>query len=147
MHLPFLDQNFFREFDAVNRTKNDISRSFGLQSNLRSFMRGAFPALNVGGTDETIEVIMFVPGVNPADLQVTIDKGLLSVSGDRKTNIGDGERVTVYAQERPAGKFRRIVELPQEADPDRVEAHYTNGCLRILVHKQESSKPRLIQIQ
>lgn len=147
MHLPFPGRNFFREFDAVNSQKDEMSHSLGLQSNLRSFMRGAFPALNVGGTDDTIEVVIFAPGVNPADLQVTIDKGLLSVSGNRQSTMGDREGVTVYAQERHVGKFRRIVELPKEADPDRVEARYTDGCLRISVHKRESSKPRLIQIQ
>jgi len=147
MHLPFLGADFFRDFDGVNSQKDGISRSFGLPSNLRSFMRGAFPALNVGGTDDTIEVVIFAPGVNPADLQVTIDKGLLSVSGNRQSTMGDRENVTVYAQERPVGKFRRIVELPQEVDPDRVEARYTDGCLRVSVHKRASSKPRLIQIQ
>lgn len=65
MYLPFLGTDFFRDFDAVNSQKDDRSRSLGLPSNLRSFMRGAFPALNVGGTDDTIEVVMFAPRCKP----------------------------------------------------------------------------------
>ena len=48
MHLPFLGADFFRDFDGVNSQKDGISRSFGLPSNLRSFMRGAFPAKRRG---------------------------------------------------------------------------------------------------
>jgi HSP20 family protein len=148
MNLPFFATDFSRDFDAVRSQMDEMFRNLGLPSNLRSFNRGTFPALNVGGTDETIEVVMFAPGVDPANLQVTIDKGLLSVSGERqRPELPERDVVTVYAEERPAGKFRRIVELPQEADPDRVEAHYKDGCLRVSVHKRESSKPRLVQVQ
>ncbi len=148
MNLPFLGTDLFRDFGDVRGQMDEMFRSLGLPSNLRSLSRGGFPTLNVGGTDETIEVVMFAPGLNPAELQVTIDKGLLSVSGERQSAVPRGrDGVTVYAQERPTGKFRRVVELPQEADPERVNARYIDGCLRISVHKRESSKPRLIQVQ
>jgi HSP20 family protein len=52
-----------------------------------------------------------------------------------------------YAQERFAGIFRRAIELPQNADPDKVQARYTNGCLSTTVGRRESSKPRAITVQ
>ena len=52
-----------------------------------------------------------------------------------------------YAQERFTGTFRRVIELPQTADPDKVQARYENGCLTITIGKRESSKPRAISVQ
>ena len=56
-----------------------------------------------------------------------------------------GER-NVYANERFAGKFRRVIALPEDAEPTRVEATYRNGVLKVVVPKRESSKPRQIQV-
>jgi HSP20 family protein len=52
----------------------------------------------------------------------------------------------VHAQERFAGKFRRVISLPEDADPAKVEASYRDGILRISIAKRESSKPRRIQV-
>lgn len=60
---------------------------------------------------------------------------------------GDDPEVRLYAQERFVGTFRRVVELPQGADPDKVQARYSNGCLSISVGKREASKPRAIAVQ
>jgi len=79
---------------------------------------------------------------------VSIDKGLLTISGERKPAQQDvGGDTRVYAQERFTGTFRRVIELPETADPDKVQARYENGCLSITVGKRESSKPRAIAIQ
>lgn len=53
----------------------------------------------------------------------------------------------VYADERFTGAFRRVIELPQDVDPDKVNARYVNGCLTISVGKSEASKPRQITVQ
>ena len=58
----------------------------------------------------------------------------------------DDERTSIYAQERFAGPFRRVVSLPEDADSTRVNATYRDGCLRVSVHKLESSKPRHIEV-
>ena len=87
-------------------------------------------------------------GWDVAGLDVAIEKGLLTISGERKPAqdvAGDGTRT--YAQERFAGTFRRAIELPQNADPDKVQARYSNGCLSISVGKRESSMPKSITVQ
>jgi HSP20 family protein len=97
---------------------------------------------------DAIEVVAFLAGVDPRALQVSVDKGLLILSGERPTALADaGERKIVYADERFSGKFRRVISLPDDADPARVEAKYADGSLRITVMKRQSSKPRLIQVQ
>jgi HSP20 family protein len=108
--------------------------------------------VNIGTTDDSIEIVAFAPGLKLAELDVSIDKGLLTISGERKpTQTGSDDKTRddtrTYAQERFSGSFRRVIELPQNADPDKVQARYTNGCLAISVGKREASKPRAITVQ
>ena len=136
-------------FSEFNRLRRQIDELFGgFPSSIRSVRRGAFPQVNLGVTDDTIEIIAFAPGMKPAELDVSIDKGLLTISGERKPSVpdGDGDR-KVYAGERFAGTFRRVIELPQNANPDKVQARYVDGCLCVTVSRHESSKPRSITVQ
>jgi len=146
MSSPYFGVDLFGELDRLQRQMSSVFD--GLPTSIRASRFSAFPPVNVGTTEDTIEIVAFVPGIDPAKLDVSIDKGVLTISGERKAPVfeANGER-RVYAQERYNGNFRRVVELPQQADPDRVEARYVNGCLSISVHKQEASKPRSITIQ
>jgi HSP20 family protein len=136
-------------FSELDRLQRQMSSLFGgVPSSLRSSRFGTFPQINVGTTDSTIEIVAFAPGVDPAKLDISIDKGLLSISGERSTlqqPVPEGTRQ--YAQERFSGSFRRVIELPQQADPDKVQARYADGCLLISVGKREASKPRAITVQ
>ena len=137
-------------FPELARLQQHLDEIFqaGAASSIRGLARGAFPAVNVGTSPETIEVLAFVPGVDPKALQITIDKGLLVIAGERKPESAAqrGEGETVYAQERFRGAFRRVVSLPEEADPGRVDARFRDGVLHITVSKRESSKPRQIAV-
>ncbi|MFM0260017.1 Hsp20/alpha crystallin family protein [Paraburkholderia sediminicola] len=146
--------DLFSEFDRLQRQMASLFGGF--PSSIRAGRLGAFPQVNIGTTDDSIEIVAFAPGVNAAELDVSIDKGLLTISGERKpAQVGGGEEARddtrdeprTYAQERFAGAFRRVIELPQNADPDKVQARYTNGCLSITVGKREASKPRAITVQ
>jgi HSP20 family protein len=104
--------------------------------------------VNIGSTDDSVEIVAFAPGMNAAELDISIDKGLLTISGERKPVQTEQEgELRSYAQERFAGTFRRVIELPETADPDKVQARYSNGCLSISIGKREASKPRAITIQ
>lgn len=143
-------EGIFAEFDRLQRLQQQLDQSFRLASapaSIRAMTRGTFPAVNVGSTPDTFEVVAFAPGIDPKTLQLSIDKGLLIIVGERKSEApGDNEGTSVYAQERFNGPFRRVVTLPDEADPARVDATYRDGCLRISVRKLESSKPRQIKV-
>lgn len=118
------------------------------RSSIRALPGAAFPVLNVGTTPETIEVQALAPGLDPASLEITLDRGLLTVAGERKSELPQEERgrASVYARERFAGRFRRVVSLPDDADPQRVEAGYRDGILRITVARREASRPRRIEV-
>ena len=116
-------------------------------ASIRAASRNAFPAVNVGTTSDAVEVLAFVPGVDPKSLQVTVEKSLLVITGDRARDAAcQAPGANLYAQERFAGSFRRVISLPDDADPAQVDARLNEGVLRVSVAKRESSKPRQIAI-
>ena len=136
-------------FSELNRLQGMLDQVFRPleRSSIRGLMGSSFPVINVGSTPEAVEVMALAPGLDPASLQLTVDRGLLVIAGERKSQLpADRERATVHAQERFAGQFRRVVSLPEEADPGKVEASYRDGILRVTVAKRESSRPRRIEV-
>jgi HSP20 family protein len=142
----FFGTDLFNEFDRLQQQMASVFNGF--PSSIRSGTSGAFPQINIGTTDDSIEIIAFAPGIDPKDFDISIDKGLLVISGSRQVDQAEAaEDTRTYAQERFTGPFRRVIELPQQADPEKVTARYTDGCLAISVGKKETSKPRLITVQ
>jgi HSP20 family protein len=145
--LTTFSGDLFAEFDALQR---QLGRFFDNEwpSSIRAAARGAFPAINMGTTDDSIEIYAFAPGLDPSRLDVSVEKGLLTITGEREAPVpGSSERHTVYTQERFRGAFKRVVSLPDEVDASRIEATYRDGVLRIVVPKREAMKPRRIEVQ
>ncbi|MGZ5214811.1 MAG: Hsp20/alpha crystallin family protein [Caldimonas sp.] len=140
--------DLFADVFQLQDRLDEIFGDRGKGSSIRAVSRsGAFPALNVGTWSEALEVYAFAPGIDPASVQVSVEKSLLTISGERRTTPDDAkEGVKVYARERFSGPFHRVVALPDDADSSRVEASYRNGVLKIVVPKSEAAKPRQIQI-
>lgn len=136
-----------RLFDEIRRMEQDMEEllSSVRATGIRSVGRGAFPALNVGATSDTVNVYLFAPGVDPKSLDVSIQQNLLTVSGERPANQVEG--ADYYRQERFNGSFRRVITLPDDVDPERVDARYRNGVLHIAVQRRETVKPRQITVQ
>ena len=138
--------DLFPELSRLQQRLDEVFQT-GNSTNIRELARGTFPAVNVGSSPDSIEVVAFAPGVDSKSLQITVDKGLLVIAGERGRNAsGTGEEQNVYAQERFAGTFRRVISLPDDADPAKVDASLRDGLLRISVAKRESSKPRQIAV-
>jgi len=135
-------------FPELARLQQQLEEVFQAGStNIRAPARGSFPQVNVGVSPDTIEVVAFAPGVDAKGLEITVDNGLLVIAGERKNEAGQrGERDTVYAQERFNGSFRRVVSLPEDADPAQVNASLREGLLHITIAKRESSKPRQVTV-
>jgi HSP20 family protein len=135
-------------FAELNRMQSMLDQVFPTTGgSIRSQAGTGFPVLNVGTTPTAVEVQALAPGLDPASLEITVDRGLLVIAGERRSELPPAdERASVYAQERFTGRFRRVVSLPEDADPGRVEATYRDGVLRISVAKRESSLPRRIEV-
>nr|NIQ93207.1 Hsp20/alpha crystallin family protein [Desulfuromonadales bacterium]NIR33245.1 Hsp20/alpha crystallin family protein [Desulfuromonadales bacterium]NIS39552.1 Hsp20/alpha crystallin family protein [Desulfuromonadales bacterium] len=86
-----------------------------------------------------------VPGIDAENLELSVMRGVLTLSGERKAE--NGKEKTWHRRERGAGKFMRTVELPVEVDADKVKAEYANGVLTVTLPKAESAKPKRISIE
>jgi HSP20 family protein len=142
MYRSVLPRDMFAELDRLQR---EVQQAFELSPNIRGLTRG-YPALNVGGTPKSVEIYAFAPGLDPASLDVQIEKGVLTVAGERKTEEAP-EKSTAHINERFAGRFRRVVNLPDDVDPDAVQASYRDGVLHISVARSAAAQPRRISIQ
>lgn len=135
-------------FAELNRMQTLLDQVFPTPgASIRSQAGAGFPVLNVGTTPTSVEVQALAPGLDPAKLEITVDRGLLVIAGERQSELpANGERASIYASERFTGPFRRVISLPEDADPARVDASYRDGVLRISVAKRESSLPRRIEV-
>ena len=140
--------DWFADFEQLQDRLDEMLRGRGAASSIRAVSRtGAFPALNVGTWADGLEIYAFAPGIDPSTVDVSVEKGLLVLSGERDDAARPKEGKAIYANERFGGRFRRVVALPEDADPGRVEATYRDGVLKVVVAKRESSKPRQIRVQ
>ena len=132
----------------LSRLQGDVQRAFDISPSIRGLGRGGFPALNVGGTPQSLELYVFAPGLDPSTIEVNLDRGVLSISGERKTELPQQDaKAAVHINERFQGKFRRVVSLPDDADPNGVSADYRDGVLHLCIKRREESQPRRINIQ
>jgi HSP20 family protein len=90
-------------------------------------------------------VYLFAAGLDPKSLDISLQQNLLTVSGERKATVH--EQANYYRRERFTGDFRRVITLPEDVDPDRVEAYYRAGVLQVSVQRREAARPRQIQVK
>lgn len=102
--------------------------------------------LNVGGTQTAVEVFAFTRGLDPATLDVQLEKGTLTIAGEREApEVAD--KATVHIGERFAGRFRRVVNLPDDVAPNAIEARYRDGVLRLRIPKAQHAQPKRTEVQ
>lgn len=139
-------------FAEMNRLQREIQQTFDLEPSIRGIERGGFPALNIGSTPQSIELYAFVPGLDPGKIEVNLERNVLTVAGERDDDlIGSDkkttpQKATVHINERFAGRFRRVVSLPDDADPDGVSAQYRDGILHVSVKRRSEAQPRRIAV-
>lgn len=144
MFRPLFPGDLFAELDRMQR---QMQRFAGPMTGIRGFGRSAFPALNVGSTPDSIEIYAFAPGLDPASVNATIERGVLTLSGERRSNLPEDNAGMVHINERFAGRFNRAVSLSDDADPDRVAARYADGILHVSIRRRESARRRRIAIE
>ena len=144
----------FHEVDGLRR---EIDRAFeeaGLSTLGRrarvAFLPGRaarqYPLVNVYDNGDTLTVEALAPGLDPDKVDLTLVRNSLTIAGEK---VGPNSVASEgwHRMERSAGKFVRTVELPAEADPDKVSATYRNGLLVVSVPRADSARPRKVAIQ
>jgi HSP20 family protein len=94
--------------------------------------------------DDHVVVQFDLPGIDPASVEVTVEKGTLTVQAERSRESAEGRRVLV--SERAQGRFTRRLRLGTALDGAGTEARYDNGVLTLTVPVAETAKPRKVQI-
>jgi HSP20 family protein len=113
-----------------------------------SMSSGAWKArwMNFSGTTpDQVDVYVFAAGLDTKLLDISLQQNLLTISGERKAPAM--EDVNYYRKERYDGSFRRLVTLPDDVDPEQVEAQYRDGILQIHLKRREASRPRQIEVK
>ena len=146
MYRSLFPRDVFAELDRLQR---EVQSVFDIGSpSIRGLGRGGYPALNVGSTPASVEVYAFAPGLDPAKIEVNLDRGVLSIAGERAgAEASRDEKTTQHLDERFAGRFRRVVSLPDDIDPASVSAEYRDGVLRVGAQRKAAAQPRRIQVQ
>jgi HSP20 family protein len=125
---------FAREFDRI------VDRAFGwTTSGTGSVMR-----MDAVRRDGDVLLRFDMPGIDADSIEVTVDRGVLTVGAHRTQKSAEGEKP--YIQERAWGSFSRRLYLGETVDADKIEADYHDGVLTVRVPLAEQAKPRKVEI-
>ncbi|MET9340215.1 MULTISPECIES: Hsp20/alpha crystallin family protein [unclassified Nonomuraea] len=127
---PFV-QEFERQFDRLTRQT----------------AQGSGAIMPMDGIRRADDVVLRfdLPGIDPDSIEVTVDRGVLTVTARREEEFGEDERV--FVRERVMGTFTRRVYLSEHLDAETVEAAYNNGVLAVRIPVLERAKPRKVAVQ
>jgi HSP20 family protein len=137
-------------FNTLRRLQDEMNRAFGsalTQSD--DATAGAvshwIPAVDIHEEPERYVITADVPGVDPATIDITMENGVLAISGERRLE-SNGERAGLRRQERVYGAFHRRFTLPDTADAERVAARTAHGVLEVSIPKKAQVQPKKIRV-
>lgn len=136
-------------FGRLSDLRDEIDRLF--ESPLTEWTRtsqllsGWTPALDLHEDKNSFVVKAELPGMKKEDIEVSLHEGMLSISGERKSETKH-EETEIYRAERFFGRFQRSVTLPAAVAADKVKAAYKDGILTITLPKTEEAKPKQIEV-
>ena len=133
-------------FTELERMRRQMERLYeGFSTPYQRDLAGVFPLTNLTENKDSFFIRAELPGVKSEDLDIQATSNSVSISGERK--IPAENEAKYHRREREAGRFSRIVGLPGEVNPDKVEASLNHGVLTVVVPKAEVAKPRQISVR
>jgi len=143
----------YEPWGVVSQLQNEINRVFGNLNDTEGTSATSewSPAVDVREYADRFQLLLDVPGVEPKEVEITLDGGVLTVSGNRTEEKAMGSNGAEQPQqqriERRLGRFHRRFILPDTADADNVNASGRNGVLEIVILKQPKAQPRRITVK
>ncbi len=131
-------------FDQLSRELNMPTRTYS-EDDANVATASWTPSVDITEDENSFKLLADIPGVNPEDIEVSMENGVLTVKGERKTEEKT-EKENFRRVERHYGTFYRRFTLPETANPDKIEAHSDHGVLKITIPKQEVAQPRRISV-
>jgi HSP20 family protein len=108
--------------------------------------QGLIPRLDVTERENEYVVEAEMPGIKREDIDITLENGVLTISGESRSEKEEKEGERVIRQERQYGKYVRSLRLGTEVDEKNVKANYKNGILELVLPKAEQVKPKKINV-
>lgn len=141
----------YEPWTVVSQLQNEINRVFGNLNEGDSSSATAewIPAVDVEEYPDRFELLVDLPGVDVGAVDITLDNGLLTLSGERRNEKLAGKKngdSSNARRERRLGRFYRRFILPDTADADGVKATGRNGVLEIIIAKLPASQPKRIAV-
>ncbi|MCM0083781.1 Hsp20/alpha crystallin family protein [Geomonas sp. Red32] len=140
--------SIFNELDSLRREIDEAFRGVGLSRPLTTtflspYSTKRFPLLNLTEDEDKVYIEALLPGVDPKELELSVLRGTLTISGERKAPT---EKGVLHRTELGFGRFTRSIDLPADINPDNTKAEYKDGVMLITMTKSEHAKPRKIEI-
>lgn len=140
---PFDFRSGLREMERLRREMNELFDRAGRTPRLS--VASSYPAMNVWMNADGAIVTAELPGVDPQDLDISVQNNTLTLKGSRAPEeLEEGE--TYHRQERGYGRFQRTFQLPFEVEAGGVDATYEKGVLRIFLPRSEADRPKKIRV-
>ena len=141
--IPFFDRDTFltpfdKMFDSMVESQfPDIVKSVGV----KPYQGSAYPKVNVYEYDDKIGIVAEIPGLNKKQLNVDVEDGVLTISGDKHSTFED-DGAKVLRRELKQSSFKRSFELGEQLDGDNINASFKDGVLSVSIPKIEPEKPK-----
>ena len=141
--IPYFDRdNFLTPFDKmfdqmVEAQFPEMSKSVGV----KPYQGSAYPKVNVYEYDDKVGIVAEIPGLNKKQLNVDVEDGVLTISGD-KHNTFEDDGAKVIRRELKQSSFKRSFELGEQLDGDNIVANFKDGVLSVSIPKIEPEKPK-----
>ena len=132
---------YFTTFDPFAR---DFQRQVDRLTRHAFGQAGGMP-LDVVRHENDVTLRLDVPGIDPEQIEVTVDRGILTISGKREEERAENDKF--FVRERTMGTFTRRMRLPESLNAEAVEASYANGVLEVRIPVLEQAKPRKIEVR
>jgi HSP20 family protein len=136
----------YEPFRGLARLQDEMNRLFENPAFRSSESVGWTPLCDIYEDEEAVSLRFELAGVEPKDVDVRFENGVLTVKGERKLDRED-RRDNYHRVERSYGTFTRAFSLPGTLDPERIKAEAKNGVLEITLPKKAEAKPRAIQVK
>jgi len=134
-------------FSELENMRRQVDRLYqGLFSSSAQPAAGVFPLINLTEGKDRYMIRAELPGVSSDELDIQATASTLSLAGERKIPE-ENNGAKYHRRERESGRFSRVISLPGEINPDKVEASLVDGILTIVVSKAEASMPRQIRVR
>jgi HSP20 family protein len=128
----------------VDRIFEDFGRGWGMPAPRRWFAAAregwTVPAVDIAEKDSAYEVTAELPGIDEKNIELSVANDILSIRG-AKSEEREDKRKDYRLSERRYGSFERSFSLPEDADPDKIEATFKNGVLKVTLPKRPGAKP------